>query len=101
MKNYDSSSEAINDLTERGYDHNFNLKDDAIYCHSIDIHLYPADFQIDEVYRFEGDTNPDDEVVVYAISSPSTSIKGTLINAYGVYAETISSDLVEKLKIIR
>lgn len=101
MTTYDTSAEAINALVTRGYDHNFNLKDEVLYCHSNDTSLQPDEFQIDEVYRFEGDTNPDDEVVVYAISSPSASIKGILVNAYGIYAESVSAQLVEKLKIIR
>lgn len=101
MNTYDTSSAAINDLNSRGYDHNFNLQNEAIYCHSKDLNLLPDEFQIDEVYRFEGDTNPDDEVIVYAISSTKAAIKGVLVNAYGVYAEPLSAELVEKLKIKR
>ena len=101
MTTYDTSSEAINALVAKGYDHNFNLKVEVLYCHTNDTTLAPDDFQIDEVHRYEGETNPDDEVVVYAISSPSAGIKGILVNAYGVYAEGISAQLVEKLKIIR
>jgi len=101
MTTYDTSSAAINALVSQGYDHNFNLKDEELYCHVNDASLKPEEFQIDKVYRFEGDTNPDDEVVVYAISSVINNIKGVLVNAYGVYAESVSADLVEKLKIIR
>jgi hypothetical protein len=101
MTTYDTSAEAINALVSQGYDHNFNLKDEVLYCHTNDTALQPDEFQIDEVYRFEGQTDPDDEVVVYAISSPSANVKGILINAYGVYAESVSAQLVEKLKIIR
>lgn len=101
MTTYDTSSEAINALVSKGYDHNFNLKDEVLYCHTKDTSLQPDEFQIDEVHRFEGETNPDDEVVVYAISSNIANIKGVLVNAFGVYAETISAQLVEKLKIIR
>lgn len=101
MTTYDTSSEAINALVKKGYDHNFNLKDEVLYCHTNDTTLQPDEFQIDEVHRFEGETNPDDEVVVYAISSPITNIKGVLVNAFGLYAESVSAQLVEKLKIIR
>ena len=101
MTTYDTSSEAINALVSTGYDHNFNLKNEVLYCHTNDTSLQPDEFQIDEVFRFEGETNPDDEVVVYAISSPVTNVKGVLVNAYGIYAEGVSAQLVEKLKIIR
>jgi hypothetical protein len=101
MTTYDTSAEAINALLSKGYDHNFNLKDEVLYCHTNNTSLQPDDFQIDEVHRFEGQTDPDDEVVVYAISSPTANIKGVLVNAFGVYAEGVSARLVEKLKIIR
>ncbi len=101
MTTYDTSAEAINALVSQGYNHNFNLKEEVLYSHTNETALQPDEFQIDEVYRFEGETDPDDEVVVYAISSPSASIKGILVNAYGVYAESVSAQLVEKLKIIR
>jgi hypothetical protein len=101
MTTYDTSADAINALVNKGYTHNFNLKDEVLYCHSNDTSLQPDEFQIDEVYRFEGETDPDDEVIVYAISAPSANLKGVLVNAYGLYAESVSAQLVEKLKIIR
>ena len=58
----------------------------------------PSDFQIDKVYRYEGMTNPDDEEILYAISSIKSGKKGLLINAYGIYAEDAIDKLVEKLK---
>jgi hypothetical protein len=45
---------------------------------------------VDEFYRFEGMTNPDDSSILFAISS-SDGLKGTLGDAYGVYAENLNS----------
>lgn len=41
--------------------------------------LNPDKFEITQMYRFEGDTNPEDEAVVYAIESQDGH-KGTLVN---------------------
>lgn len=48
------------------------------------------------MYRFEGDTDPADEAVVYAIESKA-GLKGILVNAYGLYANTMSNEIIQKL----
>ena len=55
--------------------------------------------KIDEHYRFEGDTDPADETIVYAISSGKYKLKGVLVNAFGVYSDSASNELIEKLKV--
>jgi hypothetical protein len=100
MYSYETLSEALNDLAKRGYTHNFNIECDALECRSLALKLHPSDFEITEYYRFEGDSNPDDEEIVYAITSKD-GIKGTLVNAYGIYSEEISRELTAKLKIDR
>ena len=98
MYNYDTVTEAVNGLFKRGYTYNFNLRDDCIECKTHDISLKPEDFQIDEFYRFEGESDPADETIVYAISSVKNQIKGVLVNAFGVYSDSVSNELIEKLK---
>jgi len=98
MKNYETLSEAINELTKQGYTMNFNVKDDCIACGEDNIFIHPDEFEIDEVYRFDGMTNPDDESILYAISSKKHNVKGLLVNAFGVYAEHISAELASKLR---
>ena len=100
MNSYPTVTEALNDLKKEGYVLDFNLKGDCIECITPNIQLYPADFIIDKFYRFEGASNPDDSAIVYAISSKS-GLKGTLVDAYGVYADSLTTDMMEKLKIKR
>jgi len=94
MKTYDTLSEAVNDLIKRGYGYNFNIKRDCITCLENDINLQPEEFEIDEIHRFEGMTDPGDENILFAISSAQYNLKGTLVNAFGVYADTASAELV-------
>jgi hypothetical protein len=97
MKNYDSLVDALNDLRKRGYEADFSTQSVCLYCGDLDLRLDPEDFNIDEFYRFEGDSNPDDSAVVYAISS-STGVKGILIDGYGAYSENLSFEMATKLK---
>lgn len=50
------------------------------------------------MYRFEGNTNPDDNAILYAIET-ARGEKGLLLDAYGVYAGEISREMLDKLKI--
>jgi hypothetical protein len=98
MKIFETLSEAITDLKTRGYIHDFNLHPDWIECPPLSIKLSPAEFHVDEVHRFEGMNDPDDSSILFAISS-SQGVKGILVDAYGVYAESLSSAMVNKLRI--
>jgi len=96
-ESFGTLSETINGLVKAGYTHNLNVEDDCLVCHQTATSLSPDDFQIDKVYRFEGASNPEDEAVVYAISSEKFGIRGTLVNGYGVSFDEKTSKLVEKL----
>ena len=100
MRNYNSLSEATNDLKARGYTENFNLQPTCIECPSLKLQWHPEEFSIDEFYRFEGMSNTDDNSIVFAISSRD-GMKGVLVDAYGVYAESLSEPMIRKLKINR
>lgn len=94
MAAYDTVSQAVNDLKQRGYTVDFNLKENGVECGGKI--LNPKDFEITEFHRFEGNSDPGDEAVVYAIES-RTGLKGVLVNAFGVYSESLSDDMIKKL----
>jgi len=94
MPAYDTVSQAVNGLKERGYTLDFNLKSNSLEC--VGQKFNPKDFEITEFHRFEGNSDPGDEAVVYAIESKN-GMKGVLVNAFGVYAEPLSDDLMKKL----
>jgi len=99
---YDTLSQALNDLIKRGYTTDFLMEaeNDCLICKSHNgeaRELPPEEFQIDEVYRFEGMTDPGDESILFAISSPVHNIKGTVVNSYGADFGYRSSKLVEHL----
>jgi hypothetical protein len=99
MKTYTTLTEAINELTKKGYTFNFNLKHDCIECAEKNVQLQPDDFEIDEVHRFQEMSDVDDESILYAISSTHSNLKGLLVNAYGIYADSATSKLVSKLAV--
>jgi hypothetical protein len=99
MHTYETVTEALADLSERGYTAELSLRADCLFCQRKELRLNPDEFAIDEVYRFEGNTDPADETIIYAISSIDGETKGTLVNAYGTYSSSVNEDLVSKLHI--
>lgn len=97
-ESYGTLSQTLNGLKADGYTLDFNIQGDCVICHENNTVLSPDDFEIDKVYRFEGESNPDDEAVLYAITSLKHGVKGVLVNGYGIYEEPASSALVAKLR---
>ncbi|MGG9970293.1 hypothetical protein ACQ33O_00750 [Ferruginibacter sp. SUN002] len=100
MKNhyhYETVTEAIEQLREQGYTLDFNLEENCIVC---DTDKFSADeFDIVEIYRYEGDSDPADEATVYGIQSKS-GIKGILVTGFGNSSDnSMTNEILKKLKI--
>lgn len=95
---YDTVSEAVNGLKKRGFSLDYNLGENCLVCHGDKYDV--NDFEIVEVYRFEGNTDPADEAVVYAIESVRGE-KGILVNGYGISAESVGAEMARKLSLHR
>ena len=91
-----SPSKAIEDLKSRGYTEDFNLKDNCIICNTAKFNA--DEFDIKEVYRFEGDSDPGDESIVLGIESKN-GLKGVLVNGYGYSSEPMGDEIERKLKL--
>jgi len=96
-KSFGTLWQTIEGLKKDGYTIDFNVQQECLSCHKTNTVLSPYEFEIDAVYRFEGESDPDDEAVVYAISSQKYQRKGVVVNAYGTYADEASGALVQKL----
>lgn len=95
---YDTLSEAVSGLRQRGYDLDFNLEENCLVCHGDRFDI--TRFEITEFHRFEGDTDPSDEAVLYAIESLDGK-KGILVSGYGISAEGMSAEMARKLSMDR
>lgn len=98
MYTYDTVTEAVSGLRKRGYSIDFNKEYDGINCDERQLSLKPEEFEIAEVYRFEGNSDPADEAVVYAIESKHGD-KGILVDGFGPSADAASEAMVEKLTV--
>ncbi|WP_199120263.1 phosphoribosylpyrophosphate synthetase [Pedobacter sp. ASV28] len=91
---YETVSEAIAELTKQGYTTDFNLDQNFLYANGVV--LEPHQFEIVQVYRYEGNTDPADEAIVYAIRSES-GLKGILVTGYGAIMDGVSPRMLDRL----
>ena len=101
MINYDTVTQAVKGLKDRGYTIDFNIADDNIVFSENNVSHHPDEFEIVEVHRFEGDSNPDDEDIVYAVASKDGKLKGVITSAFGLYADSASNKIIQKLLMHR
>ena len=99
MTHFTTLTEAMQDLTSRGYTEEFAPEGDHLKVTSLDEVRYRSDdFKVDEFHRFEGTSDPGDEMTLYAISCHN-GIKGLFVSAQGTYANEVSAELMAKFNL--
>lgn len=99
MNAYTTLSGTMNELRKEGYTEDFNLHQNCLECRNGEFKIFADEFKVDKYFRFEGASNPSDSAILYAISSDSKNLKGVLVNAYGIYSEPLTDEMLEKLEI--
>jgi hypothetical protein len=99
MTKYSNLIEAVNGLKVEGYTEDFNLQQNCLECRNAEFKIFHDEFVIDKYFRFDNDSDPSDQSIIYAISSSKYNLKGTLINSYGIYSETVTSEMLDKLNV--
>jgi hypothetical protein len=95
---YLSMTEALEGLKNRGFTTNFEFLHQAFCAVESGRTFKPEELSIREHHRFEGISDPDDESVVYAIET-TDGLRGTIVDAYGIYANAELETFLEKVKM--
>lgn len=87
-------------LEEKGFTTQFKAHTNAL--ESLDTHetFSPENIKIVDYYRFEGESDPSDNSVLYAIET-SSGEKGTLTDAYGAYQDAKVSNFIKEVEDIQ
>ena len=91
---YATVTEAIEALRKQGFTLDFNLKENQFI---VGDQAYTAnEFEIVDVYRYEGPSDPGDEATVYALANKS-GLKGVLVSGYGASSDEASEETLKQL----
>lgn len=94
-----SLSSCTNRMKEEGYKEDFQVNEDGLSTFDNSKNFKPEDVQIVNFYRFEGESDPGDNTILFVIET-NDGTKGTLVDGYGAYAdENVSKFIVEVEKI--
>jgi hypothetical protein len=89
-------SEAIRRLAGAGYDDAYGAEEDGLKSRRRGIVRPPESFHVDEIVRFEGDSDPSDESAIFALTS-TDGTKGTYTVAFGPLMDSLDAVMVKRL----
>ncbi len=91
-------SEIIDKLRNEGYTHDFKIEDGLILCESDGIGYKPGEVIIENTQRYEGDADPSDNSIIYAITAKDGD-RGILIDSYGTYSEPEVAKIIASIPV--
>jgi hypothetical protein len=92
-------AETINALREKGYVKDFNLMENCLERRGGKFLSFANEFEVDQVFRFDVMSDPDDQSVLYAIHSKKNGIKGILVNGFGIYSDAVTNEMINALEL--
>ena len=93
----ETMTHALERLAADGYTASFSSERGGVLCSACDSWHVADDVQIEEIVRFEGESDPADEAVLFALACGQCGAKGTLVAAYGPDMDPDDVALVLKL----
>lgn len=100
IANAPTLSAALKDAVARGFTANYKVISQGLTLEDEKIIYAPTDVKITNFYRFEGYNDPDDSSIIFLLET-STGNKGTLLDAYGVYADSVIADFISRVRNIQ
>jgi len=87
-------------MVSDGYTDDFRVTEKGLQSlHSNKVY-HPQDVNIVNFFRFEGVSDPDDMAILYVIET-ADGTKGTLIDAYGTYADPLVNKFIVQVDSIK
>jgi len=89
-----------NKMVLDGYDDDFKITDKGLKSLKTEKVYQPDDINVINFFRFEGQSDPNDNTIMYVIET-SDGLKGTLVDAYGAYADRQVSEFMNHVESIQ
>jgi len=81
-----SLATCLNRMISEGYTEDFKVTEQGLQSIQHLQNYSPDQIQVVNFYRFEGESDPDDNAILYIIET-ADGTRGTLVDAYGTYTD--------------
>ncbi|PBQ32873.1 hypothetical protein CNR22_14190 [Sphingobacteriaceae bacterium] len=89
----------MNKLQSDGYTENFVASEKGLEAPSKEKFYIPSEVTINNFYRFEGESDPGDNAIVYAVEA-NDGTKGMVVDSYGSEASHLVSKFITEVESI-
>ena len=93
-----SLANCLNRMISDGYTEDFKVTEAGLEALKEHVNYEPAQVEVVNFFRFEGESDPDDNAILYVIET-SDGKKGTLIDAYGIYNDPMVSGFMKNVEV--
>lgn len=94
-------SQVLEKLRQKGVDNEIVMNaENQMICEKLNKVYQPEELLIFKTFRFEGDSNPDDNAALYVLEDSENNI-GYIIDSYGAYRSHDGSEFDDFLKKIK
>lgn len=90
-------TEKLAELDKKGYDTQFKFEEGVLKDRSSHKNYQAQELIINEEFRFEGESNPGDMSILYAIETKDGT-RGTVTDAYGTYSDNELGEFMNRVK---
>jgi len=91
-------SSALERLARAGFCDSFQPRSDGLLALDAGRLYAPEQLGVEEVVRFEGESDPEDEAVLFALRSRDGAVRGTFVAPYGTAADPDSAEMMRRLE---
>ena len=100
MTLHGSEASAVDSLKAQGFTGSFVASAGSLHLLGSGRIFHPDDVIVRDYLRFEGVSDPDDMSIVYALEA-ADGTRGTLVDAFGVYASPAVAAVMDRGRIQR
>jgi hypothetical protein len=90
-------SEAIARLDADGYRDAFRADAGRLWAEAAARFFAPESLVVEQVVRFEGASDPDEQAILFALRSRDGAVRGTFAAAYGPLADPANGEVMRRL----
>ena len=89
----------LKELELQGYKSQFKATESGLLSLQSHDNFQPDEVKVNHFYRFEGESNQDDNAILYAIETKNNE-KGTLVDGYGPSSDTLVGTFMKQVECI-